>query len=76
LRNITLSYNVPSSVLKSNILQRARIAFTVNNAWMIKSYANGVDPESVFSINSNATGFENFATPTSRSYFVNLTLGF
>lgn len=76
LRNITLSYNLPSSVLKSNILQRARIAFTVNNAWMIKSYANGVDPESVFSINSNATGFENFATPTSRSYFVNLTLGF
>lgn len=76
LRNITLSYNLPSSVLKSNVLQRAKIAFTVNNAWMIKSYANGIDPESVFSINSNATGFENFSTPTSRSFFINLTLGF
>lgn len=76
LRNITLSYNLPASVLKSNVLQRARIAFTMNNVWMIKSYAKGVDPESVFSINSNATGFENFATPTSRSYFINLTLGF
>lgn len=76
LRNITLSYNVPSSLLKSNLLQRARIAFTVNNAWMIKSYAHGIDPESVFSVNTNATGFENFSTPTSRSYFLNLTLGF
>ncbi|MVZ61676.1 SusC/RagA family TonB-linked outer membrane protein [Sphingobacterium humi] len=76
LRNITLSYNLPSSILKSNVLQRAKIAFTVNNAWMIKSYANGIDPESVFSINTNATGFENFSTPTSRSYFINLTLGF
>ncbi len=76
LRNITLSYNLPSSILKSNVLQRAKIAFTVNNAWMIKSYAHGIDPESVFSINTNATGFENFSTPTSRSYFINLTLGF
>lgn len=76
LRNITLSYNVPSSLIKGNVLQRARIAFTVNNAWMIKSNANGIDPESVFSVNTNATGFENFSTPTSRSYFVNLTLGF
>jgi len=76
LRNITLSYNIPASVLKSNVLQRAKIAFTVNNAWMIKSYANGIDPESVYSVNTNATGFENFSTPTSRSFFFNLTLGF
>jgi TonB-linked SusC/RagA family outer membrane protein len=76
LRNINLSYNIPSNILKSSILQRAKVSFTVNNVWMIKSYANGIDPESVFSINSNATGFENFSTPTSRSYFINLTLGF
>jgi len=55
LRNITLSYNIPSNMLKNNILQRAKVSFTANNVWMIKSYANGIDPESVFSINSNAT---------------------
>ncbi|TDQ76728.1 SusC/RagA family TonB-linked outer membrane protein [Sphingobacterium yanglingense] len=76
LRNITLSYNVPSSILNSKVLQRAKVGFTVNNAWMIKSYANGIDPESVFSIGTNATGFENFSTPTSRSFLFNLTLGF
>ncbi len=76
LRNVNLSYTFPSSLLKGTFIQRAKIGFTANNVWMIKSYANGVDPESVFSINSNASGFENFSTPTSRSYFFNLTLGF
>lgn len=76
LRNVNLSYNFPSHLFKGNFIQRAKVGITVNNVWMIKSYANGIDPESVFSINSNATGFENFSTPTSRSYFFNLTLGF
>ena len=76
LRNVSLNYRLPSSILKNSFVQNAKIGFTVNNVWMIKSYAHGVDPESVFSINTNATGFENFSTPTSRSYFFNLTLGF
>src|SRR5690606_29639572 len=76
LRNLSLSYNFPSTMLKNSIIQRAKISVTANNVWMIKSHANGVDPESVFAINSNATGFENFSTPTSRSFFFNVTLGF
>ncbi|MBE8719982.1 SusC/RagA family TonB-linked outer membrane protein [Sphingobacterium pedocola] len=76
LRNVSLSYSLPSSVLKNSVVQRAKIGLTANNVWMIKSYANGVDPESVFAISSNAVGFENFSTPTARSYFLNLTIGF
>lgn len=76
LRNVTLSYNFPKSILGNSIVQRAKVSLTANNVWMIKSYANGIDPESVFAINSNATGFENFSTPTSRSFFLNVTLGF
>lgn len=76
LRNVTLSYNFPKTILGNSIVQRAKVSVTANNVWMIKSYANGIDPESVFAINSNATGFENFSTPTSRSFFLNLTLGF
>ncbi len=76
LRNVNLSYSLPAHLFKGNFIQRAKIGITANNVWMIKSYGNGVDPESVFSISSNATGFENFSTPTSRSYFFNLTLGF
>ena len=76
LRNVALNYRLPAAVLKNTFIQSAKIGFTMNNVWMIKSHAKGVDPESVFSISSNATGFENFSTPTSRSYFFNLTLGF
>lgn len=76
LRNISLNYRLPSSILKNTFIQNAKFGFTVNNVWMIKSNAHGVDPESVFSISTNATGFENFSTPTSRSYFFNLTFGF
>ncbi len=76
LRNVSLSYSIPATVLKNSIVQRAKVGLTVNNVWMIKSYANGIDPESVFAISSNAVGLENFSTPTARSYFINLSIGF
>ena len=43
---------------------------------MIKSHLNGIDPESVYATSTNATGFENLAAPTSRTYLFNVTLGF
>ncbi|MDH5828058.1 SusC/RagA family TonB-linked outer membrane protein [Sphingobacterium faecium] len=76
IRNLQLSYSIPKSALKSSIVKNARIAIAVNNLAMLKSYANGVDPESVYAINSNAVGFENLSFPTSRSYFLNLSIGF
>ena len=35
----------------------------------------GIDPESVTATHSNATGFELFSAPTSRSYTFNITVG-
>src|SRR5690606_3532080 len=54
LRNVQLSYNFPKSIFEKLALQSAKVAFTANNVWMIYSKAKGVDPESVFAINSNA----------------------
>ena len=76
LRNIQLTYNFPKSIFQRLALQSAKVAFTANNVWMIYSKAKGIDPESVFAINSNAVGFENLAFPTSRSYLFTITLGF
>ncbi|MGG7440946.1 SusC/RagA family TonB-linked outer membrane protein [Chryseobacterium arthrosphaerae] len=76
LRNIQLSYNFPKSIFKKLALQSAKISFTANNVWMIYSKAKGIDPESVFAINSNAVGFENLSFPTTRSYLFSITLGF
>ena len=77
LRNITLAYALPQSIVKrTKILQSLKCGFSVNNVWMIKSYMDGLDPESVFATSTNATGFEYGAAPTTRCYVFNLSLGF
>ena len=76
LRNIQVSYNFPKSLFQKFALQSAKVSFTANNVWMIYSKAKGIDPESVFAINSNAVGFENLSFPTTRSYLFSITLGF
>ncbi len=36
----------------------------------------GLDPESVFATGTPSVGFENASPPTSRIFYVNLSLGF
>ncbi|MHC2990187.1 collagen-binding protein [Pontibacter sp. HJ8] len=76
LRNVQLSYALPGGLLSKTPLQRARIGITATNVWLISSHMDGLDPESVFSTGTNATGFENGSMPTTRSILFNLTLGF
>src|SRR5690606_12283661 len=76
IRNLQVSYSIPKSALKSSIVKNAKVGVSVNNLAMLNSYANGVDPESTYAISSNATGFEYLSFPTSRSYFLNLSIGF
>ena len=76
LRNVQLSYNLPTKWLERSPIQRASVGLSCNNVWMIKSHMHGIDPESVFATGSNAVGFENFAPPTTRSILFNLSLSF
>ena len=76
VRNVQLNYDFNRTLLKNTPFTRLRMGVSVNNALMIKSYLNGVDPESVFAIGTNAVGFENTAPPTSRTYLFNVTFGF
>lgn len=76
LRNIQLSYSLPARFLTKTPVQRAKIGLSCNNVWLIKSHMNGIDPESVFATGGNATGFENGGAPTTRTYLLNLTVGF
>ncbi|NLR63906.1 SusC/RagA family TonB-linked outer membrane protein [Chitinophaga varians] len=76
LRNVQLNYNLPKSVLGRMPVQAVKVGLSCNNVWMISSHARGLDPESVFAIGSNATGFENGAPPTTRTFLVNLSLSF
>ncbi|WP_150452543.1 SusC/RagA family TonB-linked outer membrane protein, partial [Arenibacter lacus] len=76
LRSVQLDYRLPSKWLQSMSVQSAKIGVSCNNVWMIDSNLNGVDPESVFATNSNAVGFENLTSPTSRTVFLNLAVSF
>ena len=76
LRNIALSYTLPKRLLKNTPITKAKLGISCNNVWMIKSYMNGIDPESVFATGSNATGYEFASSPTTRSFLFNITLGF
>ena len=75
LRNITLGYNFSKKML-GDYVQNLRLSFTMNNVWMIKSHIPGIDPESIATTNTNATGIELGGAPTSRSYTFNVTVGF
>lgn len=76
LRNITFGYDFNKTMLKKTPFQRLRMSATCNNVWMIHYNLPGIDPESVSATNTNATGFENGAAPTSRSFTFNVTVGF
>jgi len=76
LRNLQLNYNLPTKWFTKTPIQRARIGVSCNNVWLISSHMNGVDPESVFATGTNAVGYENGSAPTSRSYLLNLSIGF
>ena len=76
LRNVQLSYDLPLSFLSKTPIQRAKVGVSCNNVWLIKSHVRGIDPESVYATNSNATGFENAGLPTTRTFLFNLSLSF
>jgi len=76
IRNIMLSYNLPKKLLSGSFIQKAMVSISCNNAWLISSRMHGLDPESVYATGTPAVGFENGSAPTSRIFYINLSLGF
>lgn len=76
LRNVQLNYTLSRKLLERTAIKSAKVGVSANNVWLIKSHMNGIDPESVYATNSNATGFENAGLPTMRTFLINLALGF
>lgn len=76
LRNVQLSYTFPKKMLEKSFVQKAVVSFSCNNVWLITSHMRGVDPESSYATGTNAYGFENGSAPTTRTFYINLSLGF
>lgn len=76
LRNLNISYNLPSRLLSKTLVQRASVGLSCTNVWLISSHMKGIDPESVYATNTNAIGFEAGSAPTSRTFLFNLSVSF
>ncbi len=76
IRNITLGYKLPSSLLDRANISNLRIYANVNNALLFTGYS-GTDPEVSTNGNSNSTpGVDRNTVPMARVFTVGLNLGF
>jgi TonB-linked SusC/RagA family outer membrane protein len=76
LRNVTLSYDLPDSLLKSTPIEGLSFSFTGTNLWLDTPF-QGYDPEgSQFSAGTNAYGFTGLNIPSTRSFLFGINLNF
>jgi hypothetical protein len=75
LRELTVSYDLPSSMLEGSMLSRIGFSFTGRNLWLSTPYT-GIDPETSLIGNGNGQGMDYFQFPNTKSYVFSLNLGF
>lgn len=76
MRDVSLSYNLPSSVLGKTPFSAASITLNARNLFLITDYT-GVDPETnLTGASSNVIGYDYFNNPNTKSYGVNVNLTF
>jgi hypothetical protein len=75
LRELTLSYNVPSTLLSKTFIESVSISAYGRNLWLSTKYP-GVDPETNLTGDSNGYGLDYFNQPNTKSYGLNLNLNF
>ncbi|ELR71435.1 TonB-dependent receptor [Fulvivirga imtechensis AK7] len=76
MRDISLSYSLPSSVLSKLPFSAVNVGFTARNLFLITDYT-GIDPETnLTGDSSNVTGYDYFNNPNTKSYGVNVNITF
>ncbi|KQR70925.1 SusC/RagA family TonB-linked outer membrane protein [Pedobacter sp. Leaf176] len=75
LREVKLSYNLPSKWLKPLNLQGVSVSLVGRNLWIIHRNVEDIDPEVAFNT-GNGQGLESLSNPTTRSYGLNLNIKF
>ncbi|ADY53679.1 TonB-dependent receptor plug [Pseudopedobacter saltans DSM 12145] len=75
LREVLLSYRVPSTVFKNSFVKGVEFGLEGRNLWLIKSHVPHVDPElNFFGSGTAGEGVEFFSIPTTRTVGFNLRL--
>lgn len=76
LRNLNISYSLPSTVFRSSFVKGATFTLTGNNLLLFTDYT-GFDPEtSSFNSGSNVDAFTGFTYPAVRSVMASINLNF
>jgi len=75
LRQVSIGYRFPSSLLSNTPIQSASLSFVGRNLAVIYDDIENVDAESTYN-NSNAQGLDYFGLPQTRSYGFNLSVTF
>ncbi|WP_163713665.1 SusC/RagA family TonB-linked outer membrane protein [Mangrovibacterium lignilyticum] len=74
LRELTLSYNVPKSLLK-NVVEGLNLSFVARNPFIIWKNIPNIDPDSNYN-NTTGMGMEYGSLPSRRSYGFNVNIKF
>lgn len=75
LRQFTLGYNFPKSMLESTPFSEVSLSLVGRNLLLLMSKVENIDPESTYS-NGNDQGLEMFGVPQTRSFGFNLNVKF
>ncbi len=75
LREVSVNYQLPSSLFANNFVQSATIGFVGRNLWYDWEY-DGVDPETSLTGTGNGQGFDYFNNPSTRTLMFKVGLNF
>jgi TonB-linked SusC/RagA family outer membrane protein len=75
LREVTLTYNLPGSLIKSTPLYGASVSLVGSNLWIIHKNLPYADPEATQS-SGNVQGWQSGVMPTVRTYGFNIRVQF
>lgn len=76
LRNLSLSYRIPTTFIRSGFIRDATVTFTGNNLLLWTNFS-GFDPDaSSYNSGSNVDAFTGFAYPAVRSYLLSINVNF
>jgi len=76
LRELTLSYALPTDMLKKTPFQGASLSLVGRNLFFLMNKAKGFDPELTAGAQNTTVGMESFSMPSTRTFGVNLNLSF
>ena len=76
LRQFSLGYTVPASMLKKTPIEGLSLSFVARNLATLWSKVPNIDPESSYTVAGASEGLEFFAMPQTRSMGINLSVNF